>query len=148
MTQTNDLHSLYEVDNEQWLEKTIKLLKEKRFDHLDLDHLIEELEALSRREKKTVERFLEQIIRHLLLLQYWNSESEYNANHWKAEIMSFRNQLNEDLTQNLLNHLRENQTKIYEKALKYVKQKTGYQVDFPKNCPYNLDQLLDSNWLP
>jgi hypothetical protein len=143
-----NLASLYEVEYDQWLTQTISLLKENRFNELDKDHLIEELEDFSRREKKTVERFLEQIIRHLLLWQYWTAEHDYNANHWQAEIMSFRTQINEDLTQNLRNHLQENQVKIYEKALNYVKQKTGYEVDFPENCPYTLDQLLEMNWLP
>ncbi|MFP4121477.1 MAG: DUF29 domain-containing protein [Coleofasciculus sp.] len=148
MTVNMNLASLYEVEYDQWLARTISLLKENRFNELDKDHLIEELEDLSRREKKTVERFLEQIIRHLLLWQYWTAEHDYNANHWQAEIMSFRTQINEDLTQNLRNHLQENQVKIYEKALNYVKQKTGYEVDFPENCPYTLDQLLEMNWLP
>ncbi|MFP4413825.1 DUF29 domain-containing protein [Coleofasciculus sp.] len=148
MTVNMNLASLYEVEYDQWLARTISLLKENRFNELDKDHLIEELEDLSRREKKTVERFLEQIIRHLLLWQYWTAEHDYNANHWQAEIMSFRTQINEDLTQNLRNHLQENQVKIYEKALNYVKQKTGYEVDFPEKCPYTLDQLLEMNWLP
>jgi NAD-specific glutamate dehydrogenase len=148
MTVRSKLTSLYEIDNEQWLEQTIDLLKDNRLEELDLEHLIEELEELSRRDKKTVERFLEQIIRHLLLLQYWTAEYEYNSNHWQAEIMSFRTQLNEDLTQNLQNHLQDNRAKIYEKALKYVKQKTGYEIIFPEQCPYTLEQLLEINWLP
>lgn len=148
MTVNMNLASLYDLEYEQWLARTISLLKENRFNELDKDHLIEELEDLSRREKKTVERFLEQIIRHLLLWQYWTAEHDYNANHWQAEIMSFRTQINEDLTQNLRNHLQDNQVKIYEKALNYVKQKTGYEVDFPEKCPYTLDQLLEMNWLP
>ena len=148
MTVKTNLTLLYEMEYEQWLAQTINLLKANRFDELDKEHLIEELEELSRRDKKTVERFLEQIIRHLLLLQYWSAEYEYNANHWQAEIMSFRTQLNEDLTQNLRNHLRENQAKVYEKALNYVKQKTGYTINFPENNPYTLEQLLEMNWLP
>jgi predicted unusual protein kinase regulating ubiquinone biosynthesis (AarF/ABC1/UbiB family) len=140
--------TLYERAPEQWLEQTINQLKQNRYEELDKEHLIEELEELSRRDQKTVERFLELIIRHLLLLQYWTSEYDYNANHWKAEIMSFRSQLNEDLTQNLRNHLRVNQAKVYEKALKYVRQKTGYDILFPEDCPYTLEQLLESNWLP
>jgi len=148
MTVNMNLASLYDIEYDQWLARTISLLKENRFNELDKDHLIEELEDLSRREKKTVERFLEQIIRHLLLWQYWTAEHDDNANHWQAEIMSFRTQINEDLTQNLRNHLQENRVKIYEKALNYVKQKTGYEVDFPENCPYTLDQLLEMNWLP
>ncbi|MEQ9548793.1 MAG: DUF29 domain-containing protein [Coleofasciculus sp. G3-WIS-01] len=143
-----NLASLYDIEYDQWLTQTINLLKENRFNELDKDHLIEELEYLSRREKKTVEQFLEQIIRHLLLWQYWTAEHDDNANHWPAEIMSFRTQINEDLTQKFRNYLQENQVKIYEKALNYVKQKTGCEVNFPENCPYTLDQLLEMNWLP
>ncbi|BAZ80435.1 MAG: DUF29 domain-containing protein [Sphaerospermopsis kisseleviana] len=145
---TDDLASLYEIEYDQWLEQTIKFLKQNQWEKLDKDHLIEELEELSRREKKTLERFLEQIIRHLLLLQYWHNEYDYNANHWQAEILSFRTQINEDLTKNFKNHLQENQSIIYEKALKYVRQKTGYNISFPESCPYTLEQLLDINWLP
>ncbi|AFZ56537.1 DUF29 domain-containing protein [Anabaena cylindrica FACHB-243] len=148
MTQASELYSLYEVDNEKWLVQTLKLLKEKQLENLDLEHLIEELEAVSRRDRLTVESFLEQIIRHLLLLEYWQEQHEYNANHWQAEIMSFRNQLNEYLTQNLRNHLQENQLKVYQKALKYVKQKTGMIIHFPEDCPYTLEQLLNQDWLP
>lgn len=148
MTIKTNLTSLYESEYEQWLGQTINLLKENRFDELDKEHLIEELELLSRRDKKTVERLLEQIIRHLLLLQYWTAENDYNSNHWQAEIMSFRTQFNEDLTQNLRNHLQENQAKIYEKALKYVRQKTGYEIICPEDCRYTLEQLFEINWLP
>lgn len=139
---------LYEIDDDKWLELTIKLLKEKRLEELDLEHLIEELELLGRRDKLTVENLLEQVIRHLLLLQYWLEESKYNSNHWQAEILSFRTQLQEYLTTNLRKHLNDNFLKIYQKALKYVKQKTGFSIDFPEKCPYSLEQLLDLNWLP
>jgi len=145
MTTKSNLTSLYEIDNEKWLEQTIHLLKNNRVEELDLEHLIEELEELSRRDKLTVESFLEQIIRHLLLLEYWQEQYEYNANHWQAEIMGFRTQLNEYLTQNLRNHLQENQSKVYQKALKYVRQKTGMRIHFPEDCPYSLEQLLNQD---
>ena len=148
MTKISELSSLYETDNEQWFEQTLELLKEKRLESLDLEHLIEELESVGRRDRLTVESFLEQIIRHLLLLQYWQAEYDYNANHWQAEILSFRTQINEYLTQNLRNHLEDNQSKVYHKALKYVKKKTGMMVSFPEDCPYTLEQLLDEDWLP
>ncbi|MDB9516370.1 DUF29 domain-containing protein [Roseofilum reptotaenium CS-1145] len=148
MTKIDQLSDLYEIDNEEWFSQTLKLLKNKQLDRLDLDHLIEALESVGRRDRLTVESFLEQIVRHLLLLQYGQEKYDYNANHWQAEIMSFRTQLHEYLTQNLRNHLEENQSKIYQKALKYVRKKTGLIVDFPEDCPYNLEQLLDQDWLP
>ncbi|NCO76398.1 MAG: DUF29 domain-containing protein, partial [Cyanobacteria bacterium] len=34
------LKELYEIDDHLWLEETIKLLKEKKFNQLDLENLI------------------------------------------------------------------------------------------------------------
>ncbi|MGK7897644.1 MAG: DUF29 family protein, partial [Xenococcus sp. (in: cyanobacteria)] len=35
---------------------------------------------------------------------------------------------------------------IYQDALEYVKQKTGFPGDFPEECPDSLEQLLDKKW--
>jgi len=147
MTVNTDLQSLYEIDESLWLEETITLLKEKRFQYLDLNNLIEELEAFGKRDKNAVASLLEQIIRHLLLLQYWTEEYEMNGNHWQTEIIGFRNQLERLLTNNLQNHLHSELEKIYKGALKYTRQKTQFKIDFPEYCPYSLDQLLDENYL-
>ena len=69
----NDLKKLYEIDDHLWLEETIKLLRENRLNGLDIENLIEELESLSRRDKAKVKSLLEQIIIHVLLLQYWQT---------------------------------------------------------------------------
>lgn len=95
------LKQLYEIDEHLWLEETIKLLKANHLEELDLENLIEELENLGRRDKAKVANLLEQIIRHLLLLQYWTQEFQYNSGHCKAEIRSFMNQLKRNLTTNL-----------------------------------------------
>lgn len=42
----NDLKQLYEVDDYLQLEKTVKILRNKNFNELDVENLIEELEAL------------------------------------------------------------------------------------------------------
>ncbi len=142
------LNLLYDTDDYLWLLETIKLLKENRLSELDIEHLIEELEDLSRRERNRVSRFLEQIIRHLLLLQYWTIEVERNQNHWRAEIQSFRTQLRKYLTTNLRNYLVEELDSIYQDARDYVQEKTAFAVHFPVDCPYTLEQLLDKTWLP
>ncbi|BAQ63619.1 DUF29 domain-containing protein [Geminocystis sp. NIES-3709] len=146
VTDKIDLKSLYEIDDHLWLEKTVDLLKEKRFNDLDLENLIEELESLSKRDKARVASLLEQIIRHLLMLQYWSKEYDRNSNHWKVEIISFRNQLDNNLTNNLIIYLEKELDKIYSKVLRYVKQKTENIVDFPDTCPYSLEQILDDDY--
>lgn len=148
MIEVNDLKQLYDVDDDQWLEKTINLLKNYQFQQLDLDNLIEELEDLGREKKNAVASLLEQIIRHLLLLQYWTTEAEYNTVHWQEEIYNFRTQLRRTITTNLRKYLEAELTSIYQDALGFVKIKTTNSVTFPTKCPYSLEQLLDRSWLP
>ncbi|WP_017653601.1 DUF29 domain-containing protein [Fortiea contorta] len=144
-----NLKNLYEIDESLWLEETIKLLKSRHLEKLDLENLIEELENLSRRDKAKVASLLEQIIRHLLLLQFWQKESETNSAHWKAEIRSFRTQLKRNLTTNLHQYLEKELTSIYDDALGYVIEKTEGKLDsLPQDCAYTLEQLLDISYLP
>jgi hypothetical protein len=148
MTVIPDLKTLYEIDDSLWLEETIELLKAKNFEALDLDNLIEELEDLGNEKKFRVASFLQQIIRHALLLQFWISEREYNQAHWQAEIISFQYQLKRYLTTNLRQYLEQEFEQIYFESLRYVRQKNDNKVNFPDTCPYSLEELLDPNWLP
>ena len=148
MTLISALNTLYEIDNYLWLEETIEILEKKQFSRLDLENLIEELKDLGSEKKHRVESLLEQIIRHLLMCQYWEAEYERNAGHWKAEIVGFRTQLKKRLTTNFRNYLEKELPVIYQDALAYVRQKTRLQVNFPQECPYTLAELLDSNWFP
>jgi hypothetical protein len=148
MTVIPDLKTLYEIDDSLWLEETIELLKAKKFDALDLENLIEELEDLGNEKKFRVASFLQQIIRHCLLLQFWTSERKYNQAHWQAEIVSFQYQLKRYLTTNLRQYLEQEFEQIYFESVRYVRQKTDNKVNFPDICPYSLEELLDPNWLP
>jgi len=142
-----DLKELYEVDDSLWLEKTVELLRERKYHQLDLENLIEELEDLGRERKHQMASLLEQIIRHLLLLQYWKVERERASNHWRSEILAFRFQINRKMTKNFYNYLTENFDRIYYEASKYVSVKS--QLDnLPQQCPYSLEQLLDEDWFP
>jgi len=147
MTAIIDLKTLYESNYLQWLEETIKCLKARQLAEVDYENLIKELEDLAKNEKRRVRSLLEQIIRHLLLYQYWDLEKPRNANHWAAEIISFRNQLNEDLSANLRKYLEDDFNRIYSNALDYVKAKTQL-TNLPELCPYTLEQILDKSWLP
>ncbi|MBC1196825.1 DUF29 domain-containing protein [Microcystis aeruginosa BLCCF158] len=148
MTVIPDLKTLYEIDDSLWLAETIELLKAKNFEALDLDNLIEELEDLGNEKKFRVASFLQQIIRHCLLLQFWTREREYNQAHWQAEIVSFQYQLKRYLTTNFRQYLEQEFEQIYFESRQYVRKKTDNQVNFPDTCPYSLEELLDPNWLP
>lgn len=138
---------LYKIDHTLWLEETIKLLKENRLNELDLDNLIEELDILGKSQYQSVKSWLYRIIIHLLLLEYWAVEYDRNYRHWRSEIDAFRFDLTSILTTNYKNKLAEELQFIYQKAVKYVVNKSGLNIDnFPLECPYNLSQLLDDDW--
>ncbi|ALF53983.1 hypothetical protein ACX27_15770 [Nostoc piscinale CENA21] len=147
MTITTNLKQLYETDDSVWLEETIKLLKQKQFDQLDVENLIEELISLGKRDLAKVKSLLRQIIIHILLLQYWQTEYERNYRHWLGEIKTFRYDLNNHLTTNLSNKLQDDLENIYQSAVDFVQVKTSLTI-FPEKCPYTLAQLLDDNYLP
>lgn len=140
--------NLYQLDYHQWLLFTIELLKSQQFEQLDYENLCEELETLGRSEKRAVESLLEQILIHLLLYQYWIIERQYNGNHWRGEIASFRNQIHRYLDSKMLkNHLENRLTKVYQDALRVVKIKTSLD-NFPSDCPYTFEQILDHDYFP
>ena len=105
MAVLTNYQQLYETDDLQWLEETIALLKNRQFEALDLDNLIEELEDLGSEKRNAVVSLLDQVIRHLLLLEYWESEVTNNSIHWQGEIYNFRLQLQDKMTKTLYNYL-------------------------------------------
>ncbi|MDB9394891.1 DUF29 domain-containing protein [Microcystis aeruginosa] len=143
------LEQLYEREYDRWLSETIELLKNRQFDRVDYEHLIEELAALRRSEKTAVKSLILSIIIQLLLYQFWTTEREKNSNHWAAEIITFRVQLEYKLTTNLSKFLElelelEN---IYENARLIAEKKTGLK-NLPIICPYSLRQILEKQWFP
>jgi hypothetical protein len=143
------LEQLYEREYDRWLSETIELLKNRQFDRVDYEHLIEELAALGRSEKTAVKSLILSIIIRLLLYQFWTTEREKNSNHWAAEIITFRVQLEYKLTTNLSKFLElelelEN---IYENARLIAEKKTGLK-NLPIICPYSLRQILEKQWFP
>jgi uncharacterized protein YpuA (DUF1002 family) len=147
MTITTHLKQLYETDENLWLEETIELLKQKHFNQLDLENLIEELINLGKRDLAKAKSLLRQIIIHILLLNYWQVEYEINSRHWIGEIKTFRYDLNNHLTTNLRNKLQDDLENIYQSAVDFVKIQTDLTI-FRQKCPYTLVELLDENYLP
>ncbi|HEY9703096.1 MAG TPA: DUF29 domain-containing protein, partial [Allocoleopsis sp.] len=78
LTITENLSQLYEEDYILWLEKNIKFIKDGKFNYVDLQNLIEELESLGRSEKNAIKSLIRQILIHLLMYQYWIQEYERN----------------------------------------------------------------------
>ena len=140
--------SLYEEDYVKWLDITLQQLQNRDIKHLDWTNLIEEVEALGSEQRHKVESYLRQLLKHLLLYQYWESEKLYCAKGWSEEIDNFRNELEILLrSKTLYNYLVSVLEVTYRKARHSAKLKSDLNI-FPVNCPYSMEQVLDPDWFP
>jgi hypothetical protein len=143
--------TLYDTDYNLWVLETVKLLQEGNFNKIDLENLIEEVLDLSERKRHKIESLLTRLFEYLLKLKYWESEREYNQNHWKKEIFNFRTQLKKELkvSPSLKRHLLEVFEESYQYARKMVSLNSGLSLNmFPSSPIANVEQLLDEDWLP
>ena len=139
---------LYEQDFNLWVEQTTQLLRSGQFEGLDLEHLVEELEGLTKRDKRDLENRLTVLLEHWLKLTYWEQEKEQNQRLWKVTIREQRRQIKRLLRDSpslkpwLLTVLAD----CYGDALQDVIDKSGLSADsLPKECPVNFEQILEGD---
>lgn len=150
MNSITTIKQLYESDYLEWLSITTTQLKDRQLDQIDYENLLEELDGLGREQKHKVDSYLRQLLIHLLLYAYWDSEKSYCAKGWETEIDNFRFELELLLkSKTLYNYFLAEIGFIYSKAKKQVIKKTDLPADsFPENCPFSVEQILDSDFLP
>ena len=141
---------IYEQDYSQWLQLTLEQLENRDLANIDWENLAEEIRALGNEQKHKVESYLRQLIKHLLLYQYWESEKIYCAKGWLDEIDNFRSELDSLLESKVLyNHCEKVLDKIYLKSRNSAVRKSAIASEIiPVSCPYSLNQILDFEWLP
>ena len=132
---TKETKKLYDTDYNLWVLETVEQLKNKDFDCLDLDNLIEEVQDLSKRDKKKIKSLLRRLFEHLLKLKYWDQEKERNQYHWRGEIINFRVQIKDELkdSPSLKPYLKEILPECYQNGRKIASQKSGLPLpNFPE----------------
>jgi Domain of unknown function DUF29 len=141
---------MYEEDFYLWVGRQADLLRKGRFDDLDLAHLIEEVEDLGANLKAIAFSRTEQIIRHLLKLQY--SSAAEPRRLWRQSIRDERDQLELHLTTSLRNLIQSTLETRYARARRRATEDLNEHAesaqDLPDACPYTLEQLLSHDWFP
>lgn len=141
---------LYDKDFYAWTQETVKALKNKSFDQVDLEHLIEEIEGMSARDLREIRSRLIILIAHLLK---WEFQSENRSSSWTGTIVEQRDQLQTLLEQSpslkTKLTLAINDPKIYKKALSIAVAETEINKNaFPNMLHYTVNQLLDDEFYP
>ena len=137
----------YDEDFFAWSQEQARLLRSGRFSKLDVDHLIEEIEDLGKRERRALESRLAVLIGHLLK---WRSQPEYpNRKSWRATINTQRRAVGKLLEENpsfraILGKVIE---EAYLDAVDLAVAETPFDYDsFPDACPWNQKQVLTDYW--
>ena len=68
-------NELYEADFYAWTQEQARLLRERRWDDLDLDNLVDEVESVGRSDKRQIESRLE-TPQQVLDLEYYPQDRE------------------------------------------------------------------------
>ncbi|HKK23078.1 MAG TPA: DUF29 domain-containing protein [Pseudohaliea sp.] len=143
-----DRASLYDEDFYAWIRHQIGLLQQRRLDSLDLDNLIEELEAVGRAEKRSVFTNMRVILQHLLQLR---ARTSGPADEPETAIGAHRVYLAEDFrtSPSLRPYAIDILPECYDRARTRAAEETGLPLSaFPADCPESLDQVLDPGYLP
>src|SRR5712692_1231317 len=80
-------NSLYESDFYTWTQEQARLLRERRFDDLDLDNLVDEVASVGSSEKREIRNRLKVLLTHLLK---WKFQPGLRGNSWRRTIREQR----------------------------------------------------------
>lgn len=140
-------HSKYHQDFVIWCEDTVAKLKDRDFEGLDFEALIEEIESLGLRDKRELESRLRVLLAHILKRSYIQSFYDYRG--WQNTITEQRSEIELLLKQSpsLKNYFVEVFEDSWRHALKRVKQDYP-AVQFPNEWEFNqdLDTILTEDF--
>jgi hypothetical protein len=161
-TKAQNLKELYEKDFYLWVQENLRLLKNKEYDLVDWENLLEEIEDMGQRYLDSVVSFMAVILEHLYKWENFR-DREYVGHSWIKSINNARNELEgifrrhpsvkakaqereniqsawEWAVYRLINWFKEPQN--HDLAKKYF-GRLPTEKDFPKECPYTFEQVME-----
>lgn len=138
----------YDSDVVRWFEKQVEHLRARQFNQLDLDNLIEELEAMPARDRRELGSRLKVLLMHLLKCK---CQPEKISVSWLSAINTQRSEIADLLDQSpsLQGEIAARALRAYPSAVRGAALETGLaESAFPDENPFSPDQLLDHNFLP
>ena len=140
--------TLYEQDFYSWILYQADLLRQGRFEQLDLSHLVEELEDLGNRHYDQLESRLAILIGHLLTRKY---RPEGQGSSWRAMIREQRRKIDRLLEKNpgLKSRWQEAWEEAWLDSRDLAIRETGLDESiFPEMPCFDHQQVRDTHYWP
>ena len=142
------MSSLYDIDYNRWALEQAAALKAGRFQELDLIHLVEEIEDMSKRQRHAIKSQLIRLLFHLLKWQYQHTQRSAN---WVSSIQDARTEIDliiED-SPSLQGYPAEVLESAYQKARRKDPENPAIDpAQFPPTCPWTAAQVLADEFWP
>ena len=142
------MHPKYEEDFYGWAMAEANLLRQRRLDDLDFEHLIEELESMGASERRELVSRLAQLLMHLLK---WQFQPALQGKSWKVTLREQRRAVRRIVRDNpsLKSILSQSLADSYEDSQVFIRKETPIDLKLlPTECPYTFEQMMNDEFYP
>ena len=146
------MNTSYETDYTAWAESTVALLRQRRFEEIDLEALIEEVDGLAKSDPKAIRSQLRRLLLHLLKWKYSSTlDRERAGRGWSESIVNARNEIDDIIgySPSLRTYPSEVLDAAYQKARKQAAVALAIELgNLPEACPWSIEKIFEEGWLP
>jgi Domain of unknown function DUF29 len=136
---------LYDEDFYAWTQQQAQVLRThfKGDNRLDVEHLAEEVEDLGKSDLQAVESYVQQIMSHLLKLDY--SGFDLPRRRWCSEVVAFRASMERKMSPSIERKVRQTLPELYGSARRVAAASLDGEPDLgrrlPRAGPYDWDAI-------
>jgi hypothetical protein len=138
----------YEQDFARWSAEQAALLREGRFEFVDLENVAEEIESLGRSDKREIRSRVGVVLLHLLK---WEHQIEGRKPGWLLTLNEQREKIRELIVESP--SLAQLPAEAIQPQFRLARMKAASETKlsiskFPSECPYSAEQVLSQEFLP
>jgi hypothetical protein len=141
--------TLYKKDFVEWSARTAELLRERRFEEVDLENLVEEVQELGNNWEHAVASHLTRMLMQVIKQKI---QPERDGASWRGSISNARVELIIYLKKSpsLRRHLEQSLPGAYEIAIRQALDETGIKTSpkrlgLPRECPFTPKDILEAD---
>jgi hypothetical protein len=140
--------ALYEQDFAAWIAEQSALLRAGKFASLDVPHLLEELDGMTRSDRRALGSHVRNVLLHLLKMRH---QPDKATRSWQASVLASRDEIADilDESPSLRRDLPGLLGANYPRAVRLAAVETGMPENaFARDCPFTLDDVLGDDAPP